>query len=198
VTRVGEARLPTEWGTFTAVAYRTADGNEHLALIAGELATGLGDLDTPLVRVHSECLTGDVLGSRRCDCGEQLHAALAAVQRAGHGVVVYLRGHEGRGIGLAAKIQAYALQDDGLDTYEANVQLGYPEDGRDFADAAAILADLGVRKVRLMSNNPLKLSELDAHGIEVVERVPVEATPTTENLRYLRSKRDRMGHTLDV
>jgi GTP cyclohydrolase II len=193
VTRVSAAELPTEWGTFRVVAYRGAGGHEHLALVAGEMADGV---EPVLVRVHSECLTGDVLGSKRCDCGPQLQAALAAVQAAGRGVVVYLRGHEGRGIGLAAKIQAYRLQDGGLDTYDANVELGFPVDARDFADAAAILHDLGVRRVRLLSNNPAKVRSLAAHGIDVVERVPALAGSTAENHAYLVTKRDRMGHRL--
>lgn len=201
VTRVSAAELPTEWGTFRVVAYRGAGGHEHLALVAGDPAGDpvgdpVGAGGPVLVRVHSECLTGDVLGSKRCDCGPQLQAALAAVQAAGRGVVVYLRGHEGRGIGLAAKIQAYRLQDGGLDTYDANVELGFPVDARDFADAAAILHDLGVRRVRLLSNNPAKVRSLAAHGIDVVERVPALAGSTAENHAYLVTKRDRMGHIL--
>jgi GTP cyclohydrolase II len=196
VTRVSAAELPTEWGTFLVVAYRGAGGHEHLALVAGDPVDTVDAAEPVLVRVHSECLTGDVLGSKRCDCGPQLQAALAAVQAAGRGVVVYLRGHEGRGIGLAAKIQAYRLQDGGLDTYDANVELGFPVDARDFADAAAILHDLGVHRVRLLSNNPAKVRSLAAHGIDVVERVPALAGSTAENHAYLVTKRDRMGHIL--
>lgn len=196
--RVSESELPTAWGTFRVVAYRSHDGHdghEHLAL-----AMGVNDnqptVEVPLVRVHSECLSGDVFGSRRCDCQRQLHDALAAVQAAACGVVVYLRGHEGRGIGLAAKIEAYRLQDEGFDTYEANEQLGLPAEARSFAVAADILHDLGVPSVRLITNNPFKRVELEAAGIVIAAMVPSLTDPNPHNVRYLHTKRDRMGHTL--
>ncbi|PPK95927.1 GTP cyclohydrolase II [Kineococcus xinjiangensis] len=192
VTRVASTRLPTTRGEFTAVAYRDSAGAEHLALVAGDVAEGSG----VLVRLHSECLTGDVLGSLRCDCGPQLDAALAAVTAEGRGVVVYLRGHEGRGIGLADKIAAYALQEAGRDTVEANLDLGLPVDARDFSGAAAVLRDLGVRDVRLLTHNPAKVAALAAHGVDVVERVDLPVAATGDNVDYLRTKRDRMGHRL--
>ncbi len=193
--RVSESELPTAWGSFRVVAYRSHDGHEHLALAVG-IEDDQPTVEAPLVRVHSECLTGDVFGSRRCDCQSQLHDALATVQAAAHGVVVYLRGHEGRGIGLAAKIDAYRLQDDGFDTYEANEQLGLPAEARSFAVAADILRDLGVSTVRLITNNPLKQVELEAAGIVIAGMVPSLTDPNPHNVRYLRTKRDRMGHTL--
>ncbi|WP_432511159.1 GTP cyclohydrolase II [Kineococcus sp. SYSU DK001] len=192
VTRVGEAVLPTTSGTFRAVAHRQADGVEHLALVAGEI----GDGHDVLVRLHSECLTGDVLGSLRCDCGPQLHAALDAITAQGRGVVLYLRGQEGRGIGLAEKIAAYALQEAGRDTVEANLDLGLPVDARDYTGAAAVLRDLGVRDVELMTHNPVKVRALEAHGIPVLRRRDLPVAQTSDNLRYLRTKRDRMGHRL--
>ena len=193
VERVATTRLPTEHGTFQAVGYRsTQDADEHLALVMGDI----GDGADVLVRVHSECLTGDVFGSLRCDCGPQLQAALAAVAAEGRGVVVYLRGHEGRGIGLVRKLQAYALQDAGEDTVDANLSLGLPADARDYGTGARILADLGVRSMRLLTNNPAKHVGLEGHGIEVLGRVPVPVHVTAENLRYLTTKRDRMGHDL--
>jgi len=171
------------------------DGHEHLALV---LADPGGPNDpAPLVRLHSECLTGDVFGSLRCDCGSQLDAAIAAIASAGSGVVVYLRGHEGRGIGLGAKLSAYALQEGGLDTVDANLALGLPADSRDYAVAGAILADLGVSAVRLLTNNPTKELALELGGITVVARVPLRGTTTVENQSYLATKRDRMGHLLD-
>jgi 3,4-dihydroxy 2-butanone 4-phosphate synthase / GTP cyclohydrolase II len=193
VERVATTRLPTEHGTFQAVGYRsTQDADEHLALVMGDI----GDGADVLVRVHSECLTGDVFGSLRCDCGPQLQAALAAVAAEGRGVVVYIRGHEGRGIGLVRKLQAYALQDAGEDTVDANLSLGLPADARDYGTGARILADLGVRSMRLLTNNPAKHVGLEGHGIEVLGRVPVPVHVTAENLRYLTTKRDRMGHDL--
>ncbi|GAB3468900.1 hypothetical protein GCM10027519_40420 [Kineococcus endophyticus] len=192
VVRVGEATLPTTSGTFRAVAYRQADGAEHLALVTGEV----GDGHEVLVRLHSECMTGDVLGSLRCDCGPQLHAALDAVTAQGRGIVLYLRGQEGRGIGLAEKIAAYALQEQGRDTVEANLDLGLPVDARDYTGAAAVLRDLGVRDVELMTHNPVKVEALEAHGVPVVRRRDLPVAPTSDNLRYLRTKRDRMGHRL--
>ena len=198
VDRAATTRLPTRHGEFTAVGYADrVDGSEHLALIAGDLVDGrLADGRDVLVRVHSECLTGDVLGSQRCDCGPQLDAALAEVARTGRGVVVYLRGHEGRGIGLLAKLRAYALQDAGLDTVDANLELGLPADAREYAAAAQVLADLGVRSVRLLTNNPDKVAGLRRYGVEVTERVGLTVGVRPENLEYLRTKRDRMGHDL--
>jgi 3,4-dihydroxy 2-butanone 4-phosphate synthase/GTP cyclohydrolase II len=193
VTRVAQTRLPTVHGLFAAFGYRTTvDAVEHLALVHGEL----GDGTDVLVRVHSECLTGDVLGSLRCDCGAQLSAGLDAVAAEGRGVVLYLRGHEGRGIGLVHKLQAYRLQDLGQDTVDANLALGLPADARDYGIAAQILYDLGVRSVRLLTNNPDKRAGLEGYGLDVLGRVPLPVTATPENLRYLRTKRDRMGHDL--
>ncbi|MFK4090841.1 bifunctional 3,4-dihydroxy-2-butanone-4-phosphate synthase/GTP cyclohydrolase II [Kribbella sp. NPDC020789] len=191
VERVATTTLPTRYGDFVAHGYRnTVDGSEQLALVRGDLATG-----PALVRLHSECLTGDVFGSLRCDCGPQLDEALRQVAAEG-GVVVYLRGHEGRGIGLLHKLQAYELQDAGRDTIEANLDLGLPADARDYAAGAQILADLGVSEVRLLTNNPEKVSAVQGHGIDVVERRSISIDPTEHNLRYLRTKRDRMGHHL--
>jgi 3,4-dihydroxy 2-butanone 4-phosphate synthase/GTP cyclohydrolase II len=193
VQRVAEARLPTAYGDFRAVGFRsTVDAAEHLALVRGDLGDGAG----VLARVHSECLTGDVLGSLRCDCGPQLDAALRAVADEGRGVVVYLRGHEGRGIGLLHKLAAYRLQDGGRDTVDANLDLGLPADARDFGIGAQVLADLGVRSVRLLTNNPAKVSGMAAVGLEVDERVPLPAHLTAENAAYLRTKRDRLGHDI--
>ncbi|QBF45256.1 bifunctional 3,4-dihydroxy-2-butanone-4-phosphate synthase/GTP cyclohydrolase II [Janibacter limosus] len=192
VERVVSTRLPTAHGEFTAHGFRSGiDGSEHIALVHGDITTG-----TPLVRVHSECLTGDVFGSLRCDCGPQLDAAQAAVVAAGSGVIVYVRGHEGRGIGLVDKLRAYAAQDAGADTVDANSDLGLPVDARDYTHAAQMLRDLGVESVRLLSNNPAKVSALTSLGVEVVERVGLAAQVTSDNLRYLRTKRDRMGHDL--
>jgi len=192
VLRLAEARLPTRWGEFTAYAY-AHDGDEHVALVMGRVR---GEPDV-LVRVHSECLTGDVLGSLRCDCGSQLHAAMARIAEEGRGVLVYLRGHEGRGIGIAHKLQAYTLQDGGLDTVDANIELGLPVDGRDYDVAAAILVDLGITTVRYMTNNPAKYGAVEGHGLAMSERVAIETTPTAENIAYLRAKKERMGHLID-
>ncbi|NDL55628.1 bifunctional 3,4-dihydroxy-2-butanone-4-phosphate synthase/GTP cyclohydrolase II [Phytoactinopolyspora mesophila] len=193
VERIATTRLPTMHGDFRAYGYRDlVGGGEHLALVKGELS---GD-DPVLARIHSECLTGDAFGSLRCDCGPQLQAALAAVAKAGRGVVVYLRGHEGRGIGLAHKLQAYELQDNGHDTVDANIELGLPADARDYGVGAQILADLGVRSLALMTNNPAKLTGIEGYGLDVAERVGLPVTPQPENLRYLRTKRDRLGHDL--
>jgi 3,4-dihydroxy 2-butanone 4-phosphate synthase/GTP cyclohydrolase II len=193
VESVAEARLPTAHGEFRAVGYRsTIDGIEHIALVRGEI----GDGDDVLVRVHSECLTGDVFGSQRCDCGPQLDAGLAAVAAEGRGVVLYVRGHEGRGIGLMHKLAAYQLQDEGQDTVEANVSLGLPADARDYGTGAQILADLGVRSMRLLTNNPDKRAGLEGYGLSISGRVPVPVRVTADNLRYLTTKRDRMGHDL--
>jgi 3,4-dihydroxy 2-butanone 4-phosphate synthase / GTP cyclohydrolase II len=195
VVRVAEARIPTAHGTFMAVGYDSKlDGIEHIALVYGDL----GDGENTLVRVHSECLTGDVFGSLRCDCGPQLDAALAAVAAEGRGVVLYMRGHEGRGIGLMHKLQAYQLQDDGADTVDANLALGVPADARDYGQGAQILVDLGIRSMRLLTNNPAKRIGLDGYGLTIVDRVSLPSRPNAENLRYLRTKRDRMGHDLVV
>ena len=192
---VAEARIPTKHGEFRAVGYRSLiDDVEHVALVRGEIGTG----ERVLVRVHSECLTGDIFGSTRCDCGPQLDAALAAVAAEDRGVVLYVRGHEGRGVGLMHKLQAYQLQDDGQDTVDANLTLGLPADARDYGTGAQILVDLGIRTMRLLSNNPTKRAGLEGYGLEIVERVPLPVTPTSENIRYLRTKRDRMGHLLDL
>ncbi|MEZ5115675.1 MAG: bifunctional 3,4-dihydroxy-2-butanone-4-phosphate synthase/GTP cyclohydrolase II [Candidatus Nanopelagicales bacterium] len=193
VERVTDTRLPTEYGEFRAVGYRsTIDGVEHVALVAGDI----GDGEDLLVRVHSECLTGDVLGSLRCDCGPQLHAAMRAVAEEGRGVVLYVRGHEGRGIGLLHKLQAYNLQDGGRDTVDANLDLGLPADAREYGTGAQILADLGVRSMRLLTNNPAKRAGLEGYGLSIVERVPLRITPNDHNLAYLQTKAERMGHDL--
>jgi 3,4-dihydroxy 2-butanone 4-phosphate synthase/GTP cyclohydrolase II len=182
--------MSTRYGPFRMLAFTAGEaGPVHLALVRGDPA-----VDQLLVRVHSECLTGDVLGSLRCDCGEQLDRALARIAAAGEGMVVYLRGHEGRGIGLNAKLRAYALQERGLDTVEANLALGLPVDDRDFAPAAGVLHHLGVRSVRLMSNNPAKAAALTALGVSCGQLVPMPATVTRHNERYLRTKNDRLGH----
>lgn len=199
VRREAATRLPTAFGDFRAYGYRSiADGIEHIALITGDLdADGtLADGDDVLVRVHSECLTGDVFGSQRCDCGPQLQASLERVASEGRGVVVYLRGHEGRGIGLLSKLRAYELQELGRDTLDANLELGLPADARDYGAAAQMLADLGVRSVRLLTNNPEKVDALTRHGLEVLSREPMAVAAGEHNLRYLRTKRDRMGHDL--
>ncbi|NJP67779.1 GTP cyclohydrolase II [Streptomyces spiramenti] len=190
--REGETALPTSHGDLRAYGYRAADGVEHIAVVAGEI----GDGEDVLVRVHSECLTGDVLGSLRCDCGPQLRDALDRIRDEGRGVLVYLRGHEGRGIGLTAKLRAYQLQERGRDTLDANLELGLPADARDYSAAAAILAELGVRSLRLLTNNPGKSDALGDHGLRVLARVHSTAGAGRHNLRYLRAKRDRMGHDL--
>ncbi|MFE0187411.1 bifunctional 3,4-dihydroxy-2-butanone-4-phosphate synthase/GTP cyclohydrolase II [Streptomyces sp. NPDC059008] len=193
VRREAATRLPTAHGEFTAYGYRsTADGVEHIALVAGEL----GDGEDVLVRVHSECLTGDVFHSLRCDCGPQLEASLQKIAEAGRGVVIYLRGHEGRGIGLLSKLRAYELQERGRDTLDANLELGLPADSRDYAAGAQMLQDLGVRSLRLMTNNPDKTAALVRHGLKVTGREPMAVQAGEHNLRYLRTKRDRMGHDL--
>lgn len=189
VERVGDARLPTDYGEFRIVSYRAADGDEHVAIVEGDPRG-----DGVLTRLHSECLTGDVLASRKCDCGDQLEHALRSIAAEGRGVVVYLRGHEGRGIGLANKIKAYELQDAGLDTVDANTAQGLPIDARRYDVAAAILTDLGVGSVRLMSNNPAKVDALIEHGIAVEERVAVVMPLVAERVGYLRTKAERLGH----
>lgn len=196
VVREAETRLPTSHGDFTAIGYTiTVDGSEHVALVYGDPAT-LTDDGPVLTRVHSECLTGDVFGSSRCDCGPQLQEAMDRIVENGSGVVVYLRGHEGRGIGLVAKLQAYQLQDGGRDTVDANLDLGLPADARHYGAATQILKDLGVDQVRLLTNNPDKVSSLEDYGIKVAERVPLTPHPNDHNLAYLLTKRDRMGHDL--
>jgi len=192
ITRVGEARLPTGHGEFRCLAF-DCGGVDHLALVAGDVVWGEG----VLVRVHSECLTGDLFGSRRCDCGAQLDESMRRIAAEGRGVVVYLRGHEGRGIGIGPKLQAYRLQELGFDTVDANLELGFPVDGRDFAAAAWILADLGVSSVRMLTNNPAKCAGLEGNGMPVLNRVPLTAAPNPHNLEYLRTKQARLGHLLD-
>ena len=193
VQRVASARLPTEFGDFTAVGYRSdIDGIEHIALVRGEI----GDGHDVLVRVHSECLTGDVLGSLRCDCGPQLQAALRRIAEEGRGVVLYVRGHEGRGIGLLHKLRAYELQDRGRDTVDANLELGLPADARDYGTGAQILADLGIVSMRLLTNNPAKRAGLEGYGLSIVERIPIEIIANDHNAGYLRTKVERMGHTM--
>ena len=190
----GRTRLPTQFGEFTAAVYQNSlDGATHVALIKGELSGG----EPVLVRMHSECLTGEVFRSLRCDCGEQLRRALEAISREGRGVLVYIR-QEGRGIGLANKIRAYALQDAGKDTVEANELLGFAPDPRDYGVGAQILADLGLRRIRLMTNNPAKRVGLEGYGIEVVSRIPIEVPPNAENYRYLAAKRHKLGHLLSL
>ena len=193
VLRVAETRLPTTHGDFTAYGYRmTTDPSEHIVLVYGDIS---GPAPV-LTRVHSECLTGDVFGSRRCDCGPQLDEALDRVVAEGRGVVVYLRGHEGRGIGLVAKLQAYQLQDGGRDTVDANLDLGLPADARHYGAATQILRDLGIGSVRLLTNNPAKVTNLEDYGVPVAERVPLTPHPNDHNIKYLLTKRDRMGHQL--
>ena len=195
VQRMATTRLPTAHGEFVAHGYLgVTDGIEHMALVLGDLGQG----EEVLVRVHSECLTGDVFGSRRCDCGSQLDTASRLIAAEGRGVLIYLRGHEGRGIGLIDKLRAYRLQESGLDTVDANLALGKPADARDYGVAAHILADLGIRSVRLLSNNPAKFAGLREHGLAVIDGHRLPAHATSQNVAYLRTKRDRMGHTLPV
>jgi 3,4-dihydroxy 2-butanone 4-phosphate synthase/GTP cyclohydrolase II len=194
VERVTEARIPTVHGEFRAVGYRSLiDDREHIAFVAGDI----GDGEEILVRVHSECLTGDVFGSLRCDCGSQLDLALAKVAAEGRGVVLYIRGHEGRGIGLLHKLAAYNLQDEGRDTVEANEELGFPMDVRDYGTGAQILYDLGVRSMRLLTNNPAKRAGIGGYGLRIAERVPLAVTPTDHNRSYLETKRSKMGHRFE-
>jgi 3,4-dihydroxy 2-butanone 4-phosphate synthase/GTP cyclohydrolase II len=194
VRRVADATIPTEHGEFRAHAYESlVDGKTHVALVQGDVGEG----EQILVRVHSECLTGDVFGSLRCDCGDQLDTALAHIGKEGRGIVLYIRGHEGRAIGLTHKLRAYGLQDQGLDTVEANEELGFPADPRDYGIGAQILVDLGVRSMRLLTNNPAKRAGLEGYGLSIVERVPLETSPTAENIGYLRTKREKLGHLLD-
>jgi 3,4-dihydroxy 2-butanone 4-phosphate synthase/GTP cyclohydrolase II len=193
VHRTADVHLPTGYGTFRAIAYSNeVDNNLHLALVKGDIKPG----DKVLVRVHSECLTGDVFGSRRCDCGEQLHKAMRKISKAGKGVVLYMR-QEGRGIGLENKLRAYELQDSGLDTVEANIKLGFKADLRDYGIGAQILVDLGVRDMRLITNNPKKIVGLEGYDLRVVERVPLETPPNEKNIGYLKAKKKKLGHMLD-
>ncbi|MCW2538992.1 MAG: cyclohydrolase [Frankiales bacterium] len=195
VDRVASARIPLVHGEYTAFGYRSSyDDREHVAFVYGDI----GDGEDVLVRVHSECLTGDVFGSLRCDCGPQLDAALGAIAREGRGVVLYIRGHEGRGIGLLHKLQAYQLQDAGRDTLDANLDLGLPADARDYGTGAQILADLGIKTMRLLTNNPAKRAGLEGYGLRVLGQVRLPTHANPENLRYLLAKRDRMGHELDL
>ncbi len=194
IKRVAEARIPTPWGDFTSYVYESVlDGEQHVAMAKGAVQ---GEEEV-LVRVHSECLTGDVFHSLRCDCGVQLDAAMAKIAEDGLGVLVYLRGHEGRGIGLGHKIRAYGLQEEGRDTVEANVELGLPVDSREYGIGAQILNDLGITTMRLMTNNPAKYGGLEGFGLEITERVPVLSAPNPENIDYLRTKREKMGHLLE-
>src|ERR1700736_1713994 len=194
VRRTAEARVPTPWGEFTCFAYQSVlDHETHLAFVLG---APQGE-DNVLVRVHSECLTGDVFGSLRCDCGNQLSGGMSKIASEGMGVVVYLRGHEGRGIGITHKLLAYKLQDDGRDTVDANLELGLPIDSREYGIGAQILADLGITTMRLMTNNPAKRGGLEGFGLEIVDRVALESVPNPENIRYLITKRERMGHLLE-
>jgi 3,4-dihydroxy 2-butanone 4-phosphate synthase/GTP cyclohydrolase II len=193
VERVAAARIPTPYGEFIAHGFRSIiDGQEHMALVAGDLASK----DSVLVRVHSECLTGDVFGSLRCDCGPQLDTAMRTIGEEGVGVVVYLRGHEGRGIGLTHKLHAYNLQDNGMDTVDANVELGLPVDSREYGIGAQILVELGVTKMRLMTNNPAKYGGLEGYGLDIIERLPLQLASNPENVEYLRTKKEKMGHLL--
>jgi 3,4-dihydroxy 2-butanone 4-phosphate synthase/GTP cyclohydrolase II len=194
VHRVAEAKLPTRFGEFRAIAYKSdVDPYEHLAMVMGDVSSQ----DPVLVRAHSECLTGDVFRSMRCDCGEQLDRAMEMVAAEGRGVVVYLR-QEGRGIGFHNKIKAYALQDQGMDTVEANISLGFPADQRDYGIGAQIMADLGLRDIRLLTNNPRKRIGLESYGLKVIETIPIECDPNPHNLFYLQTKKEKMGHTLDL
>lgn len=193
VRRVATVQMPTEYGDFTAIAYSNdVDPNVHIALVKGEIKPE----DKVLVRVHSECLTGDVFGSKRCDCGDQLHKAMDMIRKEGKGVILYMR-QEGRGIGLANKLKAYELQDKGLDTVEANIKLGFKPDLRDYGIGAQILVDLGVRKMKLMTNNPKKIIGLEGYGLKVVERVSIESSPHDKNIVYLKTKKKKLGHMLE-
>lgn len=195
VERVVEARIPTAHGEFAAIGYRSlVDDRQHIALVKGDIGDGAG----VLTRVHSECLTGDVFGSLRCDCGEQLDYALGRIAEEGRGVVLYIRGHEGRGIGLLHKLAAYRLQDEGLDTVDANVNLGLPVDSRDYGVGSQILYDLGVRSMRLLTNNPVKRAAIEGYGLSIDERIPIALPPNEENKGYLRAKVTRLGHDIDV
>ena len=195
VTKVAEANIPTQHGEFRSIAYESiVDGRTHVALVTGDIGEG-ADV---LTRVHSECLTGDVFGSLRCDCGEQLDRAMELIGKEGRGVILYIRGHEGRAIGITHKLRAYELQDRGRDTVEANIELGFPADQRDYGIGAQILYDLGVRSMRLLTNNPEKRAGLEGHGLTIKERLPLQTDPTPQNVGYLRAKREKLGHLLDL
>ena len=195
VERTAEAVIPTRYGEFTATTYESlVDGNVHVAFVLGEV----GDGERILVRVHSECLTGDVFGSQRCDCGDQLDSALGRIGAEGRGVVLYIRGHEGRAIGLTHKLRAYQLQQQGRDTVEANVELGFPADPRDYGIGAQILVDLGVRSMRLLTNNPTKRAGLEGYGLTITERIPIQSVTTEHNISYLRAKKNKLGHLLNI
>jgi 3,4-dihydroxy 2-butanone 4-phosphate synthase/GTP cyclohydrolase II len=195
VERVATATIPTSWGEFRTYAYESVvDGRTHVALVLGDV----GDGADVMTRVHSECLTGDVFGSLRCDCGSQLERAFELIGKEGRGVVLYIRGHEGRAIGLRHKLRAYELQDQGRDTVEANIELGFAADQREYGIGAQILTDLGVRTMRLLTNNPDKRAGLEGHGLSIVERIPLETEPTPHNIGYLRTKAEKLGHLLDV
>jgi 3,4-dihydroxy 2-butanone 4-phosphate synthase / GTP cyclohydrolase II len=194
VTKVAEARIPTPHGEFRSIAYESVDGRTHIALVQGDL----GDGARVLTRVHSECLTGDVFGSLRCDCGQQLDRAMELIGEEGRGVILYIRGHEGRAIGITHKLRAYELQDRGRDTVEANLELGFPADQRDYGIGAQVLYDLGVRSMRLLTNNPEKRAGLEGHGLTIEERIPLQTDPTEQNVGYLRAKREKLGHLLDL
>jgi 3,4-dihydroxy 2-butanone 4-phosphate synthase/GTP cyclohydrolase II len=195
VTKVAEANIPTLYGEFRSIAYESVvDGRTHVALVTGEIGEG----EHVLTRVHSECLTGDVFGSLRCDCGEQLERAIELIGAEGRGVILYIRGHEGRAIGITHKLRAYELQDRGRDTVEANIELGFPADQRDYGIGAQILYDLGVRSMRLLTNNPEKRAGLEGHGLAIEERIPLQTDPTPQNVGYLRAKREKLGHLLDL
>lgn len=192
IKRISTSRVPTTWGEFTCHVFESDDGEEHLAFVSGDIP----DKGNVLVRVHSECLTGDVFQSQKCDCGAQLHDAMERISKEG-GILVYLRGHEGRGIGIGHKISAYSLQDQGLDTVEANEALGLPVDSREYGVGAQILSELGVTSMRLITNNPAKLFQLQSHGVEVSDRISVPANPNPENISYLRTKKEKMGHLIE-
>jgi 3,4-dihydroxy 2-butanone 4-phosphate synthase/GTP cyclohydrolase II len=193
VVREQVVKMPTDFGEFDLYLYRSlVDGADHVALVKGKISAQKGTL----VRVHSECLTGDIFGSMRCDCGNQLHAALEQIEAAGNGVLLYMRQHEGRGIGLPAKIHAYKLQEQGLDTVEANLKLGFPAELRDYGVGAQILHDIGVRKMRFLTNNPKKVVGLEGYGLKIVEVVPIKSKPNPHNAKYLETKRLKMGHML--
>jgi len=198
VVQVGISNMPTEFGEFRAMAYRSIDGTEHLALVKGDVAAAGESDEGALVRVHSECLTGDIVGSLRCDCGAQLEQALVAIAAEGAGAVIYLRGHEGRGIGLGHKIRAYALQERGLDTVEANIAQGLPVDSRTYGVGAQILADLGIRRLRLITNNPAKSRDIAGRGLVVVDRVALPTRENPHNIRYLRTKQQRLHHEISL
>ena len=192
IERGEEVSMPTEWGTFRLIPFKQkSNGLEHIALFKGDITNG----DDVLVRVHSSCMTGDIFGSQRCECGEQLHKAMQIIEREGRGVVVYLN-QEGRGIGLMDKIKAYKLQENGLDTVDANIHLGHNADERDYGVGANILRELGISRMRLMTNNPIKRVGLEAYGLEITEIVPVEVEPNEHNARYMQTKKERMGHIL--